>query len=125
MKIINYSGVVYAMVIGASGNKYRFGVKGVVNMTPDTGLHLFGFAYPTMYIFVTDIDNEKPTLLDIDTRDNWEITYDKINKFSFIKEHNVTHFMYRGLELDEDKDVVRCDIIDGDSFDKTEFKVVG
>jgi len=120
MEITKDGGMIYATVIGISGKKYPFRGFDVSTYPDDTHVHMSNDM--TVYIFFKDIDKEKPTLLDIGSRDNWAILYKNMNKFKFLKENNVTHFMYYELETNENAYKIRWDILDGNTFDQSNFK---
>jgi hypothetical protein len=121
METTKEGNMICATVIGLSGKKYSF-MGFDVSTYPDNEVISFKNSM-TVYIFFKDINNEKPTLLDVGYRDGFfDVPFKDFRKFEFIKQNNVTHFIYYTVDVDEKPEKIRWDIIDGNTFDNSTFR---
>lgn len=101
-------------ITGRSGEKYRFNHKGIESYPEST---FFPFDGNIIFIFVKDIDSDKPILIDIDNRSDWSVRFKDLNSYEFIKKNNPTHILFMRNVIRGEEFSIITDILNGGEFD--------
>lgn len=106
-------------VIGESGKEYFFKCKDITKYPEET--HLLISDQMTVYIFVKDMGDDKPLLIDIGHKDTWSFLFKNIENFTKIRD-KASHFLHMRVFKQNEEVQTRYDIIDGESFNMSEYQ---
>lgn len=111
-------------ILGAGDKTYDFLRRDIRDYPPNT-YFLFDTTEPIIYIFAKDIENEKPTLLDIEFNDNWKLRYDQLKHYKYLsrEDKKPTH-MYYFKDFEPRVPVfleIRSNILEGGCFNVKDY----
>lgn len=75
-----------------------------------------------IYAFVIDKGDEKPKLIVIDQNEKWGVKFKNFPNYDKVKPPLTTHLLYFAtLKGERETALILYDILDGDSFDKSDL----